>query len=167
MPTPRKKPPKVQGGALERAIALLQEQGFRVLPPNIAADDATRQQTEAALGLKRERLRSGKAPRTLNTWTLQLTFPHTQGGVSYGPGEVVVRDPRIAQSLLYADQQCKEQEERVFEQVSRCHLIIERQDASGRKAAYAQRVPPTFFDSGAGLMNAPVYREFSPSSRAE
>lgn len=171
--TPKKRsPPKVeapkrvQDSTIEKAMLLLQQQGFHVYAPDLQDIELQKRKAAAALGVVQHTdYRKGlKSPEPkLRKYDIVLTFPHSINGVVYGPGLTTVKDINLLQNLAHKDHIAKEQEARVFETVSRCHLIVTQVDSVGRQAAYAQPVDERFFNTGSALLTAPVFREFSNS----
>lgn len=167
----KRSPPKTspsKSSAITDALLLLQQQGFTVIAPDLTAQDEAKTNAASALGVIQhddyvpEKKKVNVKKEAL---TITLAFPHSINGVVYGPGTITLTPSKVnlLQSLAHKDQLAKEQEARVFENTSRCHLIVSRTDSLGRQAAYAQTVDERYFNTGAALMQAPVFQEFSSS----
>lgn len=172
----KRSPPRLkQSMNIEQAMQTLLAQGFKIQPPDLIEDDKKHDHTATALGVvHHEALMPPTAKRFLDSkaqgkkpkhpqYTLDLLFPHTINGIVYGPGLVSVTTTKLLEQLAYKDHISKEQENRAFESVSRCHLIVNKVDSYGRQAAFAQPVDERYFNNGAALMNAPIFKEFSNS----
>lgn len=171
--TPKKRspPPKPSQKSMdiEKAMQVLLAQGFTIKPPDLIDHDHKHNQTQEALGIIEHNTVTPKRlfPTTNKSkkkeYTIELSFPHTINGIVYGPGLVVISDIKLLENLANKDHISKDQENRTFESTSRCHLIVNRVDSYGRQAAYGQPVDERYFNTGAALMNAPIFKEFSHS----
>lgn len=163
----KRSPPKPPALTIEKAMQLLLDKGFQINPPDLDVEMEKQSNIASSLGVIKHEAFKPKQPmgpkHKKPPMQIMLAFPHTINGVVYGPGLVTVNKPSLLESLAHKDTLSKEQEARTFESISRCHVIVNRTDALGRQAAYAQPVDSSLFNSPNGILGGQIYREFSSS----